>query len=194
MGAATSSASPPSLQSTISRRVRYWMLRNNRRLLVVGLDGAGKSTLVQQLGGAAFDKQDQIGGCAISAVEVGKLQFDVWDAGGEDRLRTYWRHYYTGSHAVAFVVDSADRARLAVAVEEFRGVVRDHQLAQTVILIIANKQDVAGAATVDEISTMFAVTELVQQHRVIGTSATASGEGLSKALEWLGEVCVPFAR
>ena len=167
------------------------MLRNNRRLLVVGLDGAGKSTLVQQLGGAAFDKQDQIGGCAISAVEVGKLQFDVWDAGGEDRLRTYWRHYYTGSHAVAFVVDSADRARLAVAVEEFRGVVRDHQLAQTVILIIANKQDVAGCATIEEIMDQFSLYKLCcGRSWHVQACQAKTGTGLQDGLEWLSRQLV----
>lgn len=49
--------------------------------------------------------------------------------GGEERLRPYWRHYYTGTQGVLFVVDAADRARLPLAALELKSMAADEQLA-----------------------------------------------------------------
>jgi hypothetical protein len=42
----------------------------------------------------------------------------VWDVGGQDKIRKLWRHYYAGTHGVIFVVDAADKHRVATAREE----------------------------------------------------------------------------
>lgn len=74
------------------------------------------------------------------------------DVGGEEKLRPYWRHYYTGTQGVLFVVDGADRERLAVASLELRSMANDEQLAAAAVAVVINRRKgVAGAISADEI-------------------------------------------
>jgi len=51
------------------------------------------------------------------------------DVGGEEKLRPYWRHYYTGTQGVLFVLDASDRERLPLATLELKSLAQDEQLA-----------------------------------------------------------------
>ena len=81
----------------------------------------------------------------------GKLTLSIWDLGGEDRLRVYWRHHFLGAQAVVFVLDASDTSRLDVATEELRACNTDAQLDGIPFVIFANKSDVAGALSPDEV-------------------------------------------
>lgn len=70
----------------------------------------------------------------------------VQDVGGEEKLRPYWRHYYTGTQGVLFVVDGADRERLAVASLELRSMANDEQLAAAAVAVVVNRRKGAAAA------------------------------------------------
>jgi ADP-ribosylation factor 6 len=61
--------------------------------------------------------------------------------GGQDKIRPLWRHYYTGTQGLIFVVDSADLDRLDEARQELHKIVSDREMKDSVILIFANKQD-----------------------------------------------------
>lgn len=67
------------------------------------------------------------------------------DVGGEEKLRPYWRHYYTGTQGVLFVVDGADRERLAVASLELRSMANDEQLAAAAVAVVINRRKGAAA-------------------------------------------------
>ena len=46
---------------------------------------------------------------------AGTSLLQVWDLGGQSSIRPYWRCYYPNTHAIVFVVDSADTDRLETA-------------------------------------------------------------------------------
>lgn len=71
------------------------------------------------------------------------------DVGGQDKIRPLWRHYYTGTQALIFVVDSRDRARLDEARAELHRILTDREMRRCVLLVFANKQDLAGGAFCD---------------------------------------------
>lgn len=63
------------------------------------------------------------------------------DVGGQDKIRPLWRHYYTGTQGLIFVVDSADRDRIDEARQELHKIVNDREMREVIILVFANKQD-----------------------------------------------------
>ena len=69
------------------------------------------------------------------------VKFNVWDVGGQDKIRPLWRHYYTGTQGLIFVVDSADIDRLDEAKQELHKIINDREMKDAVILVFANKQD-----------------------------------------------------
>ena len=85
-------------------------------------------------------------------VKWGRFKLWVWDVGGQSTLRTHWRHHYTGTHGIIFIVDSVDTERLHVARDELETALNDDQLEDVSVLVLANKQDVEGAANPAEVA------------------------------------------
>ena len=65
----------------------------------------------------------------------------IQDVGGQDKIRPLWRHYYSGTQGLIFVVDCADRERIDEAKKEFKRIVDDREMKDILILVFANKQD-----------------------------------------------------
>ena len=61
-------------------------------------------------------------GSNVEEVTHRNVRFQVWDLGGQDKLRKVWATYYCGAHAVVLVVDSTDRARLNVVRDELAAI------------------------------------------------------------------------
>jgi small GTP-binding protein len=66
------------------------------------------------------------------------------DVGGQDKIRPLWRHYYTGTQGLIFVVDCADKERIDEARRELHKIITDREMKDAIILIFANKQDLKG--------------------------------------------------
>ena len=63
------------------------------------------------------------------------------DVGGQDKIRPLWRHYYTGTQGLIYVVDCADRDRIDEARQELHRIINDREMRDAIILVFANKQD-----------------------------------------------------
>lgn len=111
------------------------------RILMLGLDAAGKTTILYKL--KLNDSVNTIPtvGFNVECVSYKNVKFNVWDVGGQDKIRPLWRHYYTGTQGLIFVVDSADVDRLDEARQELHKIVNDREMKDAVILVFANKQD-----------------------------------------------------
>ena len=111
--------------------------------------------------------------------------FTVWDVGGQEKLRPLWRHYFSNTDGLIYVVDTADRDRLARAAAEFASIVADPLMAGAAVLVFANKQDLPGAADPASLVAAFDLPALRgRRWHVQGTVAT-KGEGLYEGLDWL---------
>ena len=86
------------------------------RILLLGLDAAGKTTMFYKLHGM---KNKQVFGTwphynyNIENAEFDTFTLTSWDLGGQDKIRPLWRHFYPGTNAIIYVVDSNDRERLS---------------------------------------------------------------------------------
>jgi ADP-ribosylation factor protein 6 len=85
-------------------------------------------------------------GFNVETVTYKNVKFNVWDVGGQDKIRPLWRHYYTGTQGLVFVVDSQDRERLDEAKQELHRILSDREMKECLLLVFANKQDLPGGA------------------------------------------------
>ena len=110
------------------------------RILMLGLDGAGKTTILYKL--KLGDNVTTIPtiGFNVETLEYKNINFTVWDVGGQDKIRRLWRHYYMNTHALIFVVDCNDRDRVDEARQELTQMLHDEEMKDAVLLVFANKQ------------------------------------------------------
>eukprot|EP00042_Codosiga_hollandica_P018957 m.57233 g.57233 ORF g.57233 m.57233 type:complete len:254 (+) comp49016_c0_seq2:1015-1776(+) len=123
-----------------------------RRILILGLDGAGKTTILYRLQVGEVVTTIPTIGFNVEAVTFENIKFQVWDLGGQTSIRPYWRCYYANTDAIIFVVDSADKERMGIAKSELVSMLEEEELKNAVLLVFANKQDQAGAMTPSEVS------------------------------------------
>merc|ERR1712053_49773 len=133
--------------------------KKEMRILMVGLDAAGKTTILYKLKLGEIVTTIPTIGFNVETVEYKNISFTVWDVGGQDKIRPLWRHYYQGTNAIIFVVDSNDRERIDdssgtdnSAKEELHRMLAEDELRNAPVLVLANKQDLPNAMNVDEIT------------------------------------------
>ncbi|CAH8541132.1 unnamed protein product [Heterobilharzia americana] len=89
-----------------------------RRILILGLDGAGKTTILYRLQVGEVVTTIPTIGFNVETVVHKNLKFQVWDLGGQTSIRPYWRCYYSNTDAIIYVVDSMDRDRVGISKQE----------------------------------------------------------------------------
>nr|XP_048313890.1 ADP-ribosylation factor-like protein 2 isoform X2 [Myodes glareolus] len=82
------------------------------RLLMLGLDNAGKTTILKKFNGEDVDTISPTLGFNIKTLEHRGFKLNIWDVGGQKSLRSYWRNYFESTDGLIWVVDSADRQRM----------------------------------------------------------------------------------
>merc|ERR1719198_8513 len=129
----------------MSRVFDILVSKQDRRIVMVGLDAAGKTTVLYKLKlGEVLTTIPTIG-FNVESVQYKNIEFQVWDIGGQEKLRKLWRYYYEGTHGIIYVVDSSDRDRLQDAREELQKMLQADELKDSVLLVFANKQDLPQA-------------------------------------------------
>nr|KAG5708008.1 hypothetical protein BaRGS_025146 [Batillaria attramentaria] len=112
------------------------------RILMVGLDAAGKTTILYKIKlNEVVSTIPTIGFNVETVTPVKGVTFTVWDVGGQDKIRPLWRHYFQNSQGVLYVVDSADRERLVESREELHNVLSSDEMRGVPVVVLANKQD-----------------------------------------------------
>ena len=121
------------------------------RLLLVGLDNAGKTSLMRRITTSHMVAPAPTLHASSEEVTVQSVTFSIHDLGGHAQARRVWRNYTAGITGVVFVVDAADAGRLDESCAELASLLGDDQLSGTPFLVLGNKIDVAGACSKDEL-------------------------------------------
>merc|ERR1712061_378337 len=111
--------------------------KQDMRILMLGLDAAGKTTILYRLKFGEVVTTIPTIGFNVETVEYKNISFMVWDIGGQDKIRKLWRHYYSGTNGVIFVVDSSDRERIQDAREELFKMLEEEELREAALLVLA---------------------------------------------------------
>ncbi|KAL5994936.1 hypothetical protein ACLOJK_024993 [Asimina triloba] len=159
--------------------------KKEMRILMVGLDAAGKTTILYKLKLGEIVTTIPTIGFNVETVEYKNISFTVWDVGGQDKIRPLWRHYFQNTQGLIFVVDSNDRDRVVEARDELHRMLNEDELRDAVLLVFANKQDLPNAMNAAEITDKLGLHSLRQRHWYIQSTCATSGEGLYEGLEWL---------
>ncbi|KAH3902693.1 ADP-ribosylation factor [Saccharomycodes ludwigii] len=155
------------------------------RILMVGLDGAGKTTVLYKLKLGEVVTTIPTIGFNVETVEYKNISFTVWDVGGQNKIRPLWKHYYRNTEGIIFVVDSNDRARIGEAREVLQRMLNEDELRDAVLLVFANKQDLPEAMSAAEVTEKLGLHSIRQRQWYIQATCATSGEGLYEGLEWL---------
>jgi ADP-ribosylation factor protein 1 len=126
-------------------------------------------------------------GFNVETVQYKNINFNVWDIGGQDKLRPLWRHYYDGTNAIIFVVDSSDRNRIQAARLELHKMLNDESLRDAALLVFANKQDLPNALGAADLSDQLGLHALRHRQWFIQSCCATTGDGLYEGLDWLSE-------
>ncbi|KAI6176295.1 ADP-ribosylation factor 6 [Aphelenchoides bicaudatus] len=160
------------------------------RILMLGLDASGKTSILYRL------KLSQ----SIKSIPTVGVRF----LNCQYKIRPLWRHYFTGTQALIFVVDAADRDRIDEARTELHRIINgnavlinlscnisilDREMRDAVILVYGNKQDISTAMKPQELQDKLGLTRLRDRNWFIQASCATTGEGLQEGLTWLGANC-----
>lgn len=155
------------------------------RILMVGLDAAGKTTTLYKLKLGEVVTTIPTIGFNVETVEYKNVNFTVWDVGGQDKIRPLWRHYYQNTQGLIYVVDSNDRDRVGDARDELHKMLGEDEMRDAILLVYANKQDLPNAMSAAEITDKLQLSNLRNRQWYIQSTCATSGDGLYEGLEWL---------
>ncbi|XP_031561378.1 ADP-ribosylation factor 6-like [Actinia tenebrosa] len=155
------------------------------RILMLGLDAAGKTTILYKLKLGQSVTTIPTVGFNVETVTYKKIKFNVWDVGGQDKIRPLWRHYYTGTQGLIFVVDSADHDRIDEAKDELHKIINDREMKDCIILVFANKMDLPDALKPNQIEERFNLSKYRDRKWYVQPSCATTGDGLYEGLTWL---------
>merc|ERR1712207_32780 len=162
--------------------------KQEMRILMVGLDAAGKTTILYKLKLGEVVTTIPTIGFNVETVEYKNLSFTVWDVGGQDKIRPLWRHYYQGTNGLIYVVDSNDRDRVEDAREELTKMLNEDEMANAALLIFANKQDLPNAMAAAEVTEKLGLKSMRSRQWFIQSACATTGDGLYEGLDWLSRV------
>jgi len=155
------------------------------RILILGLDGAGKTTILYRMQVGEVVTTIPTIGFNVETVTYKNLKFQVWDLGGQTSIRPYWRCYYANTDAVIYVVDSVDRDRMGISKQELLAMLEEEELKTAILCVFANKQDMEGAMTAADVSNALGLASLKTRTWSIFKTSATKGEGMEEALDWL---------
>jgi len=155
------------------------------RLLMLGLDNAGKTTILKKFNGEDINTISPTLGFNIKTLEHRGFKLNIWDVGGQKSLRSYWRNYFESTDGLIWVVDSADRRRMADCRDELNSLLQEERLAGATLLVFANKQDLPGALSGEEIRELLDLDSIKSHHWMIKDCSAVTGENLLYGVDWL---------
>lgn len=166
--------------------------KKEMRILMVGLDAAGKTTILYKLKLGEVVTTIPTIGFNVETVEYKNISFTVWDVGGQDKIRPLWRHYYQNTQGIIFVVDSNDKDRIdkngdaeSSAKEELHRMLAEDELRDAVLLVFANKQDLPNALSVQKITEKLQLNNIRNRAWYIQATCATTGDGIYEGLDWL---------
>ncbi|GMH35341.1 hypothetical protein BSKO_03209 [Bryopsis sp. KO-2023] len=166
--------------------LRRLFLRKEMELSLIGLQNAGKTSLVDVLSSGDF-KEDMIPtvGFNMRKVSKGGVVIKLWDLGGQPRFRGMWERYCRGVQAIVFVVDAADTDSIDDATRELHALLERPSLTNIPVLVVGNKIDINDAMGTEELIGRMNLKGLGSREVAVYSISCKKKTNVHLVLEWL---------
>jgi len=154
------------------------------RILMLGLDNAGKTSILKRLSDEDITHIMPTQGFNIKSLLHEGFKLNVWDIGGQKTIRPYWKNYFENTDALIYVVDSSDRRRVEEAAQELAELLEEDKLTGIPVLVFANKQDLVSAVPKEELVEELQLMGIKDRPWQIQPSSAKTGVGLQEGMEW----------
>ncbi|CAJ0577841.1 unnamed protein product, partial [Mesorhabditis spiculigera] len=168
---------------TVIRKLRA--REREMRILILGLDNAGKTTIMKKFLGKDTNEIAPTFGFNIETVKFKDCNLNLWDVGGQTSFRSYWKNYFEQTDALVWVVDSMDRERLEQCAQELWNLLREERLLGATLLVLANKQDRPSALKSEDIAKILNLDAIKTHHWRIYPCSAFTGENLLEGISWV---------
>lgn len=155
------------------------------RILMLGLDNAGKTTIVKKVMNEDVTTVSPTLGFIIKTIDFQGYKLNIWDVGGQKTIRSYWRNYFEKTDALIWVVDATDRLRMDDCKAELKGLLMEERLAGASLLVFLNKTDVAGGMSEPEVTKALELDKILTHRWVVVPCSAITGRNLEKGLDWV---------
>ena len=157
----------------------------------IGLGYAGKTTILNRLRNNEFVEDSvRTMGLNVDAFEYNGIKFSAFDLGGQETFRMIWEPYVSNALAVVYVIDSSTPELFEESASVLHKVL-SYIPNNATLLILANKSDLAGPDTLDQIVAKFdfytlQTTTNLARINIFYISAK-TGDQFEDAFDWLAE-------
>ncbi|XP_017686872.1 PREDICTED: ADP-ribosylation factor-like protein 14 [Lepidothrix coronata] len=165
-------------------------------IVMLGLDSAGKSTLLYKLRYKDTFLTTPTIGFNVDMIETGRdFTLTFWDVGGQEKMRQVWSNFLEGTDGLLYVVDSSDKRRLEESRREFELILKNESIKNVPVVVLANKQDLPGALNAEEITRRFKMKKYCSDRTwYVQPCCAITGEGLEEALHRVTTFAKQYSR
>ena len=165
----------------------YWLglLSKNAKILFLGLDNAGKSTLLLRLTEGKLGVLQPTARPNSREIMIGNTRCATFDLGGHRQARRLWKDYFPEVSGILFLVDAKDPERFEEAREELDALLAMEELAEVPFAVLGNKIDHPDAVSELEFRQQLGLSHPTNRPVEVFMCSIALKMGYAEALNWI---------